>query len=72
MIRYDSRKCCSIAGSSLHRIERQLAIGLDETHKYMEEVENFIFNMDLANMVALVGIYVVRIFSEKGLESMNT
>lgn len=72
MIRYDSRKCCSIAGSSLHRIERQLAIGLDETHKYMEKVENFIFNMDLANMVALVGIYVVRIFSEKGLESMNT
>lgn len=72
MIRYDSHKCCSIAGSSLHRIERQLAIGLDETHKYMEKVENFIFNMDLANMVALVGIYVVRIFSEKGLESMNT
>lgn len=72
MIRYDSRKCCSIAGSSLHRIERQLAIGLDETHKYMEKVENFIFNMDLANMVALVGIYVIRIFSEKGLESMNT
>lgn len=72
MIRYDSRKCCSIAGSSLHRIERQLAIGLDETHKYMEKVENFIFNMDLVNMVALVGIYVVRIFNEKGLESMNT
>lgn len=72
MIRYDSRKCCSIAGSSLHRIERQLTIGLDETHKYMEKVENFIFNMDLANMMALVGIYVVRIFNEKGLESMNT
>lgn len=68
MIRYDSRKCCSIAGSTLHRIERQLTIGLDETHKYMEEVKKFIFNMDSANMMALVGIYVVRILDEQVTE----
>lgn len=34
----------------------------------MEEVKKFIFIMDSANMMALVGIYVVRILDEQVTE----